>query len=373
MTDENQQPTTEQHQDEIIIGQSPVFADFDKQFLADRGISADSKMTTEQLVALMKEFNELRNKQGESFSDGQQNEVNLDDEKSPKQPIEVDQNEDWVSTHDRILSDFARARGKEWERITQDENGNDIVGLKGRIGDAEIHFTSPTKATANIAGIDMLVHMASKNGQDIKFNDKWTDEFKAKMIEACEKQGVTLTGRPEEQTTQSKQQEQETTPPTKSEPKYKVVPRFNNNRLDQFAREMTGNGSIELAEKSIKAKEQEIKEGKYDYSESVKDKTTAELLMRKYVLAEKTNDSDMMQACETSLQRYGVEKIEKNKLGQYQIIAGKTYDERSPEEKSKIDKAFKKALPVLSQQESGNSNQESHIAQAVKNNSRQNQ
>ena len=65
-------------------------------------------------------------------------------------------------------------------------------------------------------------------------------------------------------------------------------------------------------------------------------------------------DEAMAQACETALQRYGVEKIGKNKLGQYEITAGRTYDERSPEDKANIDKAFQKALPKLHNQDKQN-------------------
>ena len=347
MTEENQEQTTEKT---IRIGDEPTFADFPEDFLAQKGLSKDSKMTRSDYVALMTECNKLRGKQG---AYGTQ-EVGLADAGSSEQSIQVDQKEDWVSKYDEKMQKYAEEKGQEWQRSTKDENGNAIEGLKGRIGDAEIHFTSPERATVNVAGIDILVHMASENGQDIKFNDKWTDEFKAKMIEACEKEGVKLTGRPEEQTTQTQQQEQETTPQAKSEPKYKVVPLFYNNRLDQFDREMTGNESIEIAREHIASKEEEIKEGKYNHSESVQDKTTAELLMKKYVFSQKIQDEAMAQACETALQRYGVEKIGKNKLGQYEITAGRTYDERSPEDKANIDKAFQKALPKLHNQDKQN-------------------
>ncbi len=364
MTDEIQEQPKEQQEAKIRLGDKIIFKDFTADFLASHGVTADSMVTQDVYEALTKEFlaqeEKLQSKQGEKplqSNSNKTNEVSLNGEKSPEQQIEVTQKEDWISAYEKKLSEFAKGKG-EWQRITKDEDGNDIVGLKGRVGDAEIHFTSPTKATANLAGIDMLVHMAGENGQDIKFNDKWTDEFKAKMIEACAKEGVKLTGRPEEQTTQTQQQEQETTPQTKSEPKYKVVPRFNNNRLDQFEREMTGNESIEIARESIASKEEEIKKGKYNYSESVQDKTTAELLMKKYVFSQKIQDEAMAQACETALQRYGVEKIGKNKLGQYEITAGRTYDERSSAEKADIDKAFQKALPKLN-------NQDKQVAQSM--------
>ena len=270
--------------------------------------------------------------------------------------------EDWVTRYDRIMTKYAKDHDQEWEREFKDEEGNDIEGLKGRMGEAEIHFTSPDKAKANLAGIEALVNLAKETGQEIAYNEKWSDEFKEKMVSVCGEMGINIQGLPPQ--LENKEEEKKSLPePAKeaenepkkapekiqSEHKYKITPKIAEANLTMYALKAKTNKAFET---EISKQEQQLASGFYNVTGE--DKATAEILMKKYAVAMHKGDNETAETCVTALQYYGAEKIERvpdQPEGKYTVKQGIPYAERTEKEQADIKKALREALPALKKEE----------------------
>ena len=284
-------------------------------------------------------------------------EVHLVQHESNDDEMNVD--EDWVTRYDRIMTKYAKDHDQEWEREFKDEEGNDIEGLKGRMGEAEIHFTSPDKAKANLAGIEALVNLAKETGQEIAYNEKWSDEFKEKMVSVCGEMGINIQGLPpqlenkeeEKKSLPEPEKESENTEEPKTLPahevddRYKVNAKIAGGRLAEYALKAVASADFE---KEVAKQEKQLAEGFYKVTGE--GKPTAELLMKKYAIAMHKGDNEMAETCVTALQYYGAEKIERvpnEPKGKYKVVEGKPYAERTEKEQADIKKALREALPAL--------------------------
>ncbi|MDO4184449.1 MAG: hypothetical protein Q4D11_04345 [Rhodospirillales bacterium] len=321
----------------------------------------DSEKPAEEKVEETQESEEKSEKPAEKAGKKLE-EVQLVQPESNDDEMNID--EDWVTRYDRIMTKYAKDHDQEWKREFKDEEGNDIEGLKGKMGEAEIHFTSPDKAKANIAGIEALVNLAKETGQEIAYNEKWSDEFKEKMVSVCGEMGINIQGLPPQLENKEKEtkalpeaeKEAENKEETKALPAHKVDDRYKINakiaggRLAEYALKAADGEKFEKEE--VAKQEKQLAAGFYKVTGE--GKPTAELLMKKYAIAMEKGDNETAETCVTALQRYGAEKIERvpnEPQGKYKVVEGKPYAERTDEEKARIDEAMSKALPGLKKEE----------------------
>lgn len=372
----------------------------DASIVEQLGFTADKELTQSEFEAFKKEYQELKQpsekqsdepaqkpateqKDSEKPAEEKVEETQESEEKSEKpaekagkkleevqlvQPEsnddEMNIDEDWVTRYDRIMTKYAKDHDQEWKREFKDEEGNDIEGLKGKMGEAEIHFTSPDKAKANIAGIEALVNLAKETGQEIAYNEKWSDEFKEKMVSVCGEMGINIQGLPPQLENKEKEtkalpeaeKEAENKEETKALPAHEVDDRYKINakiaggRLAEYALKAAAGERFEKEE--VAKQEKQLAKGFYKVTGE--GKPTAELLMKKYAIAMEKGDNETAETCVTALQRYGAEKIERvpnEPQGKYKVVEGKPYAERTDEEKARIDEAMSKALPGLKKEE----------------------
>jgi len=353
--------------------------DFDSAVLEEMGYSADKELTQAdpkeaeaESPAEPAEETAEEAKEPEEKTAEKQEEVLLVPHKENDDEMNVD--EDWITRYDRIMTKYAKDHDQEWKREFKDEDGNDIQGLKGRMGDAEIHFTAPDKAKANIAGIEALVNLAKETGQDIAYNEKWSDAFKEKMVAACNEMGINIQGLPPQIENKEKEtkalpeaeKEAENKEETKALPAHEVDDRYKINakiaggRLAEYALKAAAG---ETFEKEVAEQEKQLAKGFYKVTGE--GKPTAELLMKKYAIAMKKGDNETAETCVTALQRYGAEKIERvpnEPQGKYKVVEGKPYAERTDEEKARIDEAMSKALPGLKKEEKTEEQAKTNVA-----------
>ena len=271
--------------------------------------------------------------------------------------VNVDQ--DWVQRYEAIMKQYAADNQQEWVREEKNEEGQPHEGLKGKIGEAEYHFTAPDKAKSNLAGIDGVVALAGKTGQSLAYNEKWSDEFKAEVLKACEKYGVSIEGMPEQVKENTEEKEEPAPAPVeKEEPEstYRLDPKIAAAKMKGLyvrtddADEGKKDTKVKALEAEIK-KQEELLAGRA-YKVTGEEKATADLLMQKYVLAQRQGNQEMADTCALALQRYGVDKIERVPNSDEGIVkvTGKPYSERTDEEKGKINEALDKALPKKQEQ-----------------------
>ena len=344
-------------------------------FLETKG-NVSSAMTAAEYKALLeeaKEFNPQQKVQGE-IHDGDSldkgatptentEELAADEIKLVKKEGDVNVDQDWIQRYEAIMKEYAEEKQQEWVREEKNEEGQPYEGLKGKIGEADYHFTAPDKAKSNLAGIDGVVALAQKEGLSLAYNEKWSDEFKAEVMKACEKYGVSIEGMPE-QTQQQTEQRDEPIPAQVERPvvkedyesTYSVDPKI-------AAAKMKGlyirTDDADESKKAIKVKALETEVEKQEkllagraYQVTGEEKATAELLMQKYVLAQRQGNQEMADTCALALQRYGVDKIERvpnSEEGMLKVSA-KPYSERTDEEKAKINEALDKSLPKKQEQ-----------------------
>ena len=371
--------------------------DLDANIVEQLGFSADKELTQSEFEAFKKKYQELKQpsekqsdepapkptaeqEDSEKPAEEKVEEAKEQEEKS-EEPAEKQEevdlvppesnddeigvNEDWVAHYNRIMTNYAKDHDQEWKRELQDENGNDIEGLKGKMGEAEIHFTARDKAKANLAGIEALVNLAKETGQEIAYNEKWSDEFKQKMFAVCDDMGINIQGRPAQLENKEEEKlalpepekpveneaEKEAEKEPKPEHKYKITPRFADANLTMYALKVRTNKNFET---EVSKQEQQLASGFYAVSETNEDKVKAEVLMKKYAIAMHKNDKETAENCATALQRYGAERIDRipdQAEGKYKVVEGKPYAERTDEEKARIDQAMAKALPSLNKTE----------------------
>lgn len=391
--------------------------DLDASIVEQLGYSADRELTQSEFEAFKKKYQEIKQpsekqsdepapepateqKDSEKPAEETVEEAQESEEKSEKpeekagekleevqlvQPEsnddEVNVDEDWVARYDRIMTKYAKDHDQEWKREFKDEEGNDIEGLKGKMGEAEIHFTSPDKAKANLAGIEALVNLAKETGQEIAYNEKWSDEFKEKMVSVCGEMGINIQGLPpqlenkeedkkslpepekESENTENKAETSALPEPAKeaenepkkapekiqSEHKYKITPKIAEANLTMYALKAKTNKAFET---EISKQEQQLASGFYNVTGE--DKATAEILMKKYAVAMNKGDDKTAEICMTALQYYGAEKIERvpdQPEGKYTVKQGIPYAERTEKEQADIKKALREALPALKKEE----------------------
>ena len=304
-------------------------------------------------------------KDGDSLEGGDQKPAEKTDELAADEiqlvgnegDVNVDQ--DWVQRYEAIMKQYAADNQQEWVREEKNEEGQPHEGLKGKIGEAEYHFTAPDKAKSNLAGIDGVVALASKTGQSLAYNEKWSDEFKAEVLKACEKYGVSIEGMPEQAKENTEEKEEPAPAPVeKEEPEstYRLDPKIAAAKMKGLyvrtddADEGKKATKVKALETEIK-KQEELLAGRA-YQVTGEEKATADLLMQKYVLAQRQGNQEMADTCALALQRYGVDKIERVPNSDEGIVkvTGKPYSERTDEEKGKINEALDKALPKKQEQ-----------------------
>ena len=341
-------------------------------FLEAKGNSSDVMTVAEYktLLAEAKDFKPQQKVQGEvkdgdSLEGGDPKPAEKTDELAADEiqlvgkedDVNVDQ--DWVQRYEAIMKQYAADNQQEWVREEKNEEGQPHEGLKGKIGEAEYHFTAPDKAKSNLAGIDGVVALASKTGQSLAYNEKWSDEFKAEVLKACEKYGVSIEGMPEQVKENTEEKEEPTPAPVeKEEPEstYRLDPKIAAAKMKGLyvrtddADEGKKATKVKALETEIK-KQEELLAGRA-YQVTGEEKATADLLMKKYVLAQRQGNQEMADTCALALQRYGVDKIERVPNSDEGIVkvTGKPYSERTDEEKGKINEALDKALPKKQEQ-----------------------
>nr|QIM10612.1 hypothetical protein PlAlph_5040 [uncultured Alphaproteobacteria bacterium] len=335
----------------------------DEEFLKSKEISPDGTVSKDKIEELKKENEEFAAKRqaggiirtapenGEkTAAEG----ISLPDGKAPageevqllsKEEMQVDNENDWVSRYETILKGYADANNQEWKREEKNEDGTAVEGLKGNIGEAKFHFTSEDKAVVNAEGINAIVALAKETGQDIAFNEGWSDEFKAKMLAACEAQGVTIQGRPdaEAEKTNEENASAKAAPVEEQTMALQHVPGQGVYTLSDVSARgymKMALGSNELDEKIADLKQKGAVIGNPDQD-------SAKLALFEYAQAMKENKTEQMQDLGNVLKKYGVESVKRNPDradGQIEITS-KDYGSYTPEEKAKIEESIQKLQP----------------------------
>lgn len=323
----------------------------DEEFLKSKEISPDGTVAKDKIEELKKENEEFAAKrqaggiirtapengektaaEGISSPDGKVpagEEVQL----LPKEEMQVDNENDWVSRYEAILKGYADANNQEWKREEKNEDGTAVEGLKGNIGEAKFHFTSEDKAVVNAEGINAIVALAKETGQDIAFNEGWSDEFKAKMLAACEAQGVTIQGRPDAEAEKTNET------PIVEKDLYAVKPDIARVTIKRMISGCEGDGKY-TADAIAKLQAEGAKIG--DDS-----KQGAQLTMCEYATALSKNDTEKLQLLDGAMKRYGIQSIEREpdeEAGEI-VVKGKDYKSYSDEEQAKIEESIQKLQP----------------------------
>ena len=326
-------------------------------------------------------------KDGDSLEGGDQKPAEKTDELAADEiqlvgnegDVNVDQ--DWVQRYEAIMKQYAADNQQEWVREEKNEEGQPHEGLKGKIGEAEYHFTAPDKAKSNLAGIDGVVALAKETGQSLAYNEKWSDEFKAEVLKACQKHGVSIEGMPEQVKENTEEKEDTTTPPSEEEKEgtttppseegkedptsssdkkkdvvvYSVNPKIATAKMADYSNKTRTPAYLNMLKTEVERERQLYSAGAYASSgKNVEEKVAAEILMKSYAIAVKEGNKEVADNCALALQRYGVDGIARNpneENGKYTVTA-KPYSERTDEEKVKINEALDKALPKKQEQNS---------------------
>lgn len=322
---------------------------FSEEFLKAENLAADGTVSKDQAEALKKKYKDF---QAQSSSEGASVDTtkktpegngtaaagaqnpNGEEVQLISKDIQVDNENNWIDKYEAILKSYAEANNQEWKREEKDEEGKAVDGLKGSIGEAKFHFTDENKAIVNAEGINAIVALAKETGQEIAFNEAWSDEFKNKMLAACEAQGVTVQGRPEAQAEQANETPVADNVAEKQEYTFKPV----------IAR-----GYLQEA---LRAPEEEMQKGLKDLKEAGAvignpDSNSAKLTLYEYAQAFNKQDEEKKALLLEALKKYGIEGVKRepdSKDGQLNISI-KPFGEYSPEEKAKIDESVQKLQP----------------------------
>lgn len=339
-------------------------SDFSEEFLKSKNLSRTDEVDPQKMAELRAEyqkFQEEREKGSEGASKGPEKREQAGETDSPVSgeqsanmeevrlipggEMQVDNENDWVSRYEAILKGYAEANNQEWKREEKNEDGTAVEGLKGNIGEAKFHFTSEDKAVVNAEGINAIVALAKETGQDIAFNEKWSDEFKAKMLAACEAQGVTIQGRPDAQGEQVKGANKSANVASAEEETMALqhVPGQGVHTLS----DVTARGYMKLALNS-KNLDEKIADLKQDGAVlGNPDDKSAKLALYEYARAMKENKTEQMQDLGNVLKKYGVESIKRNPDradGQIEVSI-KNFKDYTPEERTKIEESIQKLQP----------------------------
>ena len=349
-------------------------AGFSEEFLRSRGLDADSEVTAGELEKLKKEAEEFAAapkdesangvKDGESLEKSEESPVAGGEPQQENSDIEVGENNtpaaeevtlvandhdpEWVQKYDAIMRDYTADSEEKWERETVDENGEKIEGLKGRIGAAQFYFSAEDKAKVSIEGIDAIANLAAKTEQEIAFNENWSEEFKAKMIEACEKYGVTIQGlenEPQQAQEDVRENPQESIESPESTPQEEHLIQCGIAHTTEFgfkkyAREAAADQEG-FAQKIADIEAQGVHVGDNSLD-------AAHLTMRKYILSKQEGKTDETADLGEALKRYGVASVtfepEGNSEAQCKVEI-KDYRQYTDEEKSQVNAAIEKFRP----------------------------
>lgn len=336
---------------------------FSEEFLKAENLAADGTVSKDQAEALKKKYEDF---QAQSSSEGasgdttkkktaEGNETGAEGVSKPNgeevrfvsKDIQVDNENTWIDRYEAILKGYAEANNQEWKREEKDEEGKAVDGLKGSIGEAKFHFTDENKAIVNAEGINAIVALAKETGQEIAFNEAWSDEFKNKMLAACEAQGVTLQGRPEAQTEQTN---------TETNEDQKAGFQYSSPKLVEFGFKKYAREAAENPE-AFKAKIAEME----NKGIKIGDRGTeaSHLAMRKYILAKQENKAEDVAVMGEALKRYGIAGVSFEPEGNSEAqctVSLKDYNSYTPEEKAKIDESVQKLQPKdLASENGGNS------------------
>ena len=331
-------------------------------FLEAKGNSSDVMTVAEYktLLAEAKDFKPQQKVQGEvkdgdSLEGGDQKPAEKTDELAADEiqlvgnegDVNVDQ--DWVQRYEAIMKQYAADNQQEWVREEKNEEGQPHEGLKGKIGEAEYHFTAPDKAKSNLAGIDGVVALASKTGQSLAYNEKWSDEFKAEVLKACEKYGVSIEGMPE----QAKENTEEKEEPAPANEEEKAGWQYSRPNVveygfKKYAREAAQNPE-EFKARIAKMEAEGIKIGDNSTEAS-------HLAMRKYIMAKQEGKTEDVAVIGEALKKYGIASVSFDPEGNSEAkcsVELKDYNTYTPEEKSKISESVQNLQPQVQTAKTG--------------------
>ena len=276
-------------------------------------------------------------------------ELAADEIKLVKKEGDVNVDQDWVQRYEAIMKRYAADNQKEWVREEKNEEGQPYEGLKGKIGEADYHFTAPDKAKSNLAGIDGVVALAKETGQSLAYNEKWSDEFKAEVLKACQKRGVSIEGMPE-QTQQQTEQRDEPTPAKEEEKAGWQYSRPNvvEYGFKKYAREAAQNPE-EFKARIAKMEAEGIKIGDNSTEAS-------HLAMRKYIMAKQEGKTEDVAVIGEALKKYGIASVSFDPEGNSEAkcsVELKDYNTYTPEEKSKISESVQNLQPQVQTAKTG--------------------
>lgn len=339
---------------------------FSEEFLKAENLAADGTVAKDQVEALKKKYADF---QAQSSSEGasgdttkkKTSEGNATGTEGASKPvgeevrlvsndIQVDNENTWIDRYEAILKGYAEANNQEWKREAKDEEGKAVDGLKGSIGEAKFHFTDENKAIVNAEGINAIVALAKETGQEIAYNEAWSDEFKNKMLKACEAQGVTIQGRPEAQTEQTNESP---VPAQEQTSALEHVPGQGVFTLNEVV------ARVQL-KRALQADKTELEKALKDLKDKGAvlgnpDSNSAKLALFEYALAMREDEKEKMQDLGNALKKYGIESVKRNPDqadGQIEITS-KDYSTYSAEEKAKIDESVQKLQPKGRASENG--------------------
>lgn len=276
-------------------------------------------------------------------------ELAADEIKLVKKEGDVNVDQDWVQRYEAIMKQYAADNQKEWVREEKNEEGQPYEGLKGKIGEAEYHFTAQDKVKSNLAGIDGVVALAKETGQSLAYNEKWSDEFKAEVLKACQKHGVSIEGMPE-QTQQQTEQKEEPTPAKEEEKAGWQYSRPNvvEYGFKKYAREAAQNPE-EFKARIAKMEAEGIKIGDNSTEAS-------HLAMRKYIMAKQEGKTEDVAVIGEALKKYGIASVSFDPEGNSEAkcsVELKDYNTYTPEEKSKISESVQNLQPQVQTAKTG--------------------
>lgn len=381
-------PAAAEENDALVIEEAEADDRVQEQEKENAAAEENGALVIEEADAKAREQENVKEEPEKEEPEKEEPEKEEPEKEEPEEEKEEEiRDEDWVVKYNEALTKWGKEHDNEWTRDNEpDENGERPVGLKGQFQDGtEVHYTAQDKVSLRapegkqIAAehFAAVIALAKENGQAIKLGEHVSDEFKAALLEAAAKNGVTVQGLSEEdqkiydefkphEEEQKQEPEQEKKEPEqeKTEPEYKLNANATRVRLEKYSsagfsddpyQRRAVNASNDEFAQEISKMEENLAKGWY--KATGEDKAKAEILLKKYAYAEAHKDAEGMETCETALKRYGLDSIRRNEKGNYEV-AGKPYAERTDAEKEKINEALNKALPAKEQGAENTSQQE---------------
>lgn len=369
---------------------------FSDEFLKGKGYTWDTELTEAKYNELKEEYEKTSSEEndGETVIEVKQGDSSGKQDSNTNGPNDSQEvnfvpkagshdEEEWIKRYETHLKAYAIAHHQVWKREFKDENGQDIPGLKGSIGEAQFYFTSEDKVMTNTAGIEALVSLARQTGQDIAYNENWSNDFRSKMEEACRAGGVLIqypdpshaleykgannnkgllphnivsnTNTPLNQETTNGSQPDSLNEPPASQEKGSGTDDHTADHTEQQDSGPQGKlpadklthwleycSSTAYFGKDVRDLENEIRNARKQKAKDAEDEFKEKRLLLKYVYAIKTNNPGVKQQCLTALQYYDIDQIKMTQAkGATNFeVTTKPYNDRTSEEKAKIKTAL---------------------------------